>query len=141
MSYQVRYKKPWWPFWRRVKQVKGDEFFGQARALYLDAGGMMLLPAQGLILEFGPERVQILRAQAGQVKQLQDAYPAQAGGMRLQVVEEAPNPTPTGHVALLLADDRRLELPPSIKISFEAKRLQVIAKRMEQTSGLPICLT
>ncbi len=141
MSYKVRYKKAWWPWWRRLSGVKGDGFYGGLRSFYLETGELHLIPAEGVIFELGPERMTKLRAQAGQARQPLTPYPAQAGGLKLLVAEEAPTPTPTGHMALLLADDRRLELPPSLAVRFSGQRALVIARRMEQETGLPLHLT
>jgi len=135
MSYQVRYKKSWWLWWRKEKGVKADAFFGQHRWLTRDDDSVVLLPTQGFLFEFGPERTLSLLAAAGQVKPAITPYPVLVGRKRLMIQSEASTPTPTGHVVLLLASDRRLEVPPGLRIRLGKERFGIIAKQLQAESG------
>lgn len=62
MIYTVKYRKPWWPFWRKIKKVTGDatldndtkQFFPY-RVLMLEDKTRLELP-YSLILKFSPDR-------------------------------------------------------------------------------------
>jgi len=62
MLYTVKYRKPWWPFWRKIRRVKGDATYDKNarqflpyRVLILDDETRLEMP-HGLILKFHPDR-------------------------------------------------------------------------------------
>ena len=64
MLYTVKYRKPWWPFWKKFKRVKGDASYDREaqqfmpyRVLILEDETRLELPFS-LILKFCPKRFQ-----------------------------------------------------------------------------------
>ena len=64
MTYTVFYRRPWWPFWRKFKRVKGDSLqydqrmnaAADIRVLYLLDDTRVELPAGILVIKFSPGR-------------------------------------------------------------------------------------
>jgi len=66
MLYTVYYKKPFWPFWKKIKRVKGDWLLVKdekrdpralpIRVVSCDDETRIELPLTSLIVKFSPER-------------------------------------------------------------------------------------
>ena len=80
MLYTVYYKKPLWPFWKKIKGVKGDTMLYRddqrdphslpVRVIICDDESRYELPLNSLIIKFSPDRayhvLQKMEQQAGQ---------------------------------------------------------------------------